>query len=91
MGNNNTGRAFNATARENMAAYDKLSRALRDALKYADHNYSAAQAYRALRKRKANRHPAAANTAALMAHMSEQDAKHHAAGVASGYVAPKVC
>jgi hypothetical protein len=62
---------------DNMSAFDKLPRALREALANADHNWSAAQLYRERRKPKAKRHAQLATNESTLAFLIEQDARKH--------------
>lgn len=87
--NNGLGqRGYDADVGENMAAYDRLPRHLRDTLKYSDHNWSAAQCQVVLRM-PADKRPARAKTPRLLAAaIIENDMKRHAADAAEGKVCP---
>ena len=56
-----------------MECFDRLPRELREAMRYADNNWAAAQAYSVLRKPKAKRPAQAKDTAALIAFIREED------------------
>jgi hypothetical protein len=56
-----------------MSEFDKLPKAVRVAMHYADHNWSGEQMYRAYRKR----NPKARNTAAMIATIRQHDAELH--------------
>lgn len=79
-----TTRTYPADRAENMAAFDKLPRALRQALAESDHNWSAACLLRARRAK----HPAVHKLADAAAFIKTQDAAKHAADAAAGRVAP---
>jgi hypothetical protein len=70
----------------NMDAFDRLPKAVREALRNSDHNWSAAQCLSELRKPKARRRIADAQ--ALVAFVTEQDRKAHERGAAAGLVCP---
>jgi hypothetical protein len=60
---------------DNMDAFDRLPKAVREALRNADHNWSAAQVYHEHKRRKV---PAMRTAASIAAFIREQDAaKHH--------------
>jgi hypothetical protein len=42
---NNVGYGYDATVEENMAAFDRLPKCVREALRYADTNWSSQQCY----------------------------------------------
>jgi hypothetical protein len=71
-----------------MKAFDKLPAVVRKALAESDHNWSAAQALRELRKRKANRKPQVRDAATLAAFIRQSDIDKHACDASAGLVCP---
>ena len=69
-----------------MADFDKLPRAVRAALREADHNWSGTQILRALRKRKANRPEKARDAKTLLQTIRDQDRFVHNRDAAAGIV-----
>lgn len=79
MGNNGTNRR---TSPANMDMFDKLPKAAREALRYADHNWNGEQLYRAWKGRRHGLRTAADCVLAIRA----QDVKTHLADATSGLV-----
>lgn len=80
------GAKYRASLEANMDAYDRLPKALREALQNSDHNWSAAQVRRETCKRKANRKPQLATTAAAVAFIRQQDNAKHRIDAMAGLV-----
>ncbi len=73
---------------DNMGAFDKLPKALRQALASADHNWSAGQLFTEYRKPRAKRRPMLRDAATAAAFIKQQDAEKHARDAERGMVCP---
>lgn len=69
-----------------MEAFDRLPKALRQALAHSEHNWSANQCLIELRKPKAKRRAEFASTEKAVAFISAQDARKHVRDAEAGLV-----
>ena len=86
---NNRGHdGYHASLESNMAAYDQLPKAVRQALQASDHNWSARQCLIELRRPKSRRRHQFANARTAAGFILEQDHRKHVQDAESGMVAP---
>jgi hypothetical protein len=84
----NTDNSYWADVYSNMAAFDRLPKAVRQALANSDHNWSARQALVELKRPRKRRKAQCMNATALAEFIRQSDKAKHERDAAAGIVAP---